>query len=142
MVEDDVVLGSNVDIPFPELVNIYGCHIFSGTFIGPFVEIQRGAIVGKNCRIQSHTFICDRVIIENNVFVGHGVIFCNDKHPPSGRLEPVLVKGGAAIGNRATILPGVTIGRGAMVGGGAVVARDVPDGVTVVGNPARELVRD
>lgn len=142
MIEDNVVLGSNVKIPFPELVNIYGCHIFSGTFIGPFVEMQRGCIIGSNCKVQSHTFICDLVTIENNVFVGHGVTFCNDKHPPSGKLEAVLIMEGATIGSGVTILPGVTIGKGAMIGAGAVVTKDVPDGMTVVGNPAKELICD
>ncbi len=141
MIEGDVVLGSNVSILFPELVNIYGCHIFSGTCIGPFVEIQRGCIIGSNCKIQSHTFICDLVIMEDGVFVGHGVTFCNDKRPPFERMGSVLVMEGAAIGSGATILPGVTIGKNAMIGAGAVVTKDVPDGVTVVGNPARELVR-
>jgi UDP-2-acetamido-3-amino-2,3-dideoxy-glucuronate N-acetyltransferase len=142
----EVEFGDNVVVyPF---TNLYGCKIGHGTRIGPFVEIQRGAVIGANCKIQSHTFICDGVTIEDAVFVGHGVVFVNDKRPRTttaeGRLQtdedwellPTLVEQGAAIGSGAVILGGLTIGRGALVGAGAVVTRSVPEGATVVGNPA------
>lgn len=141
MVEDNVVLYPKAEILFPELVNIYGCTIGHRTVIGPFVEVQEDVVIGKDCKIQSHSFICSTVRIDNNVFIGHGVTFCNDKHPPSGVLLPTFVRDGAVIGSGATILPGVDIGKGAVIGAGAVVIKDVPDWVTVVGNPARELVR-
>jgi acetyltransferase-like isoleucine patch superfamily enzyme len=131
--------------------NLYGCTIGAGTRIGPFVEIQRGAVVGARCKIQSHTFICDGVTIEDEVFVGHGVMFVNDKRPRATnadgelqteadwRLLPVRVARGATIGSAATILGGVTIGEHATVGAGAVVTRDVPAGAVVAGVPARDL---
>lgn len=131
--------------------NLYGCAVGAGSRIGTFVEIQRGAEIGANCKIQSHTFICDGVRIEDEVFVGHGVVFVNDKHPratgPGGGLQteadwellPTVVERGASIGSGATILGGVRIGAGATVGAGAVVVGDVAPGATVVGNPARAL---
>jgi UDP-2-acetamido-3-amino-2,3-dideoxy-glucuronate N-acetyltransferase len=144
---NDVEFGENVVVqPF---TNLYGCRIGDNTRIGPFVEVQRGAVIGANCKIQSHTFICDGVTIEDEVFVGHGVMFVNDKLPraatDSGALQteqdwtllPTRVERGAAIGSGAVILGGVTIGADALVGAGAVVTRDVPLGETVVGNPAR-----
>ena len=144
----DVLVGKNVTIHHPELVNLYGCRIGDDSRIGAFVEIQKGAIVGKRCKISSHAFICEGVTIEDDVFVGHGVVFINDRHPRAsvgGRLQteedwtviPVRVRRGASIGSNATILCGVTIGQDAMVGAGAVVTRDVPDYALVVGAPAR-----
>lgn len=147
----DVKLGQNVTTaPF---VNLYGCSIGDDSRIGPFVEIQRGVAIGKRCKIQSHSFICEGVTIADEVFVGHGVIFVNDRHPRSttenGALktaqdwtcEKTIVEARASIGSGATILCGVTIGAGALVGAGAVVTHDVPRGATVVGNPARIHLR-
>jgi UDP-2-acetamido-3-amino-2,3-dideoxy-glucuronate N-acetyltransferase len=144
---DDVDFGENVVVY--SFTNLYGCTIGDNTRIGPFVEIQRGAVIGANCKIQSHTFICDGVSIEDEVFVGHGVMFINDKFPraTSGggalqteedwKLLPVVVERGASIGSAAVILGGVRIGAGALVGAGAVVTRDVGPGETVSGVPAR-----
>ncbi len=145
----DVKLGKNVKIF--AFVNLYGCTIGDETLIGTFVEIQKGVKVGARCKIQSHTFICEGVTIEDEVFVGHNVNFLNDrwptavnadgsaKQPSDWKLEPIVVKRRAAIGSGAVILPGVTIGAKAIVGAGAVVTKDVPDGVIVAGNPARVL---
>lgn len=136
---------------FFDFANIYDCHIGDNTRVGAFVEIQQGAVVGKNCKISSHSFICEGVTIEDGVFVGHGVMFTNDKRPKAitadgalttandWEIVTTLVKSGASIGSNATILPGVTIGKNALVGAGAVVTKDVPDGTTVVGNPARPI---
>lgn len=147
----DVRIGK--DVKLCEYINLYGCEVGDYTKIGAFVEIQRSAKVGKNCKISTHTFICEGVTIEDNVFVGHGVTFVNDTYPrattPQGRLqsindwvvEPTLVKRGASIGSGATILPNVTIGENAIVGAGSVVTRSVPDNVIVAGNPARFLRR-
>ena len=146
----DVVLGSGVAIFHPTLVNLYGCRIGDDTKIGTFVEIQKNAVVGSRCKISSHTFICEGVTIEDDVFVGHGVMFINDRRPRAtadGRLQteadwsvvPTLVKRGASIGSGAAILCGVTIGENAMIGAGAVVTRDVASGETVAGVPARRL---
>jgi acetyltransferase-like isoleucine patch superfamily enzyme len=147
----DVTFGENVVIyPF---ANLYGCSVGDNTRIGTFVEIQRGAVVGANCKIQSHTFICDGVEIEDEVFVGHGVVFINDKRPratsASGELQteddwellPTVVARGASVGSGAVVLGGVRIGEGALVGAGAVVTRDVGPGETFVGNPARPLAQ-
>ena len=147
----EVEFGENVFVyPF---TNLYGCRIGDNTRIGPFVEVQRGAVIGANCKVQSHTFICDGVTIEDEVFVGHGVMFVNDKFPrattDSGRLQagedwvllPTKVGRSAAIGSGAVILAGLTIGAGSLVGAGAVVTRDVAPGETVVGNPARPLAQ-
>ena len=145
----DVVLGENVIIR--DFVNLYGCRIGDNSRIGTFVEIQKGAAVGKNCKIQSHTFLCEGVTIEDNVFIGHNVTFINDRFPRAvrgdGQLQtdadwvciPTLVKAGASIGSSATILCGVTIGENALIGAGSVVTRDVPAGAVVAGNPARVL---
>jgi UDP-2-acetamido-3-amino-2,3-dideoxy-glucuronate N-acetyltransferase len=143
----DVEFGDDVVVyPF---TNLYGCRIGGKTRIGPFVEIQRGAVIGANCKIQSHTFVCDGVTIEDNVFVGHGVMFINDNYPRAtdeqGRLHtdsdwtllPTVVERGASLGSGAVILGGIRIGVRALVGAGAVVSRDVPPGETVKGNPAR-----
>ena len=147
-IADDVLLGRGVTIPQRDLVNLYGCRIGDDTKIGAFVEIQRNAVVGARCKISSHSFICDGVTIEDDVFVGHGVIFINDRRPRAsvdGRLQtpddwtliPTLVRQGASLGSGAIVMCGVTIGAGAMVAAGAVVTRDVPDGATVMGVPSR-----
>jgi UDP-2-acetamido-3-amino-2,3-dideoxy-glucuronate N-acetyltransferase len=140
---DDVDFGAGVVVyPF---TNLYGCRIGDGTRIGTFVEIQRGAVVGARCKVQSHTFICDGVEIGDEVFVGHGVTFVNDARPSATtrpgewELLPTIVEDGASIGSGATILGGVRIGARALVGAGAVVTRDVPAGTTVAGSPARPL---
>lgn len=145
----DVKLGKDVKIF--AFVNLYGCSIGDGSKIGTFVEIQKNAIIGRNCKISSHTFICEGVKIEDNVFIGHNVSFINDKYPHSANADgslqteadwhvvPTLVKKGASIGTSATILCGVTIGENAIVGAGSVVTRDVPDNAVVAGNPARVL---
>jgi UDP-2-acetamido-3-amino-2,3-dideoxy-glucuronate N-acetyltransferase len=145
-VADDVQMGRNVVIY--EFTNLYGCSIGDETQVGTFVEIQRGVTIGRRCRIQSHAFICDGVTIEDDVFIGHGVLFINDRHPSVARTvagtwkkEGVLVKRGANIGSGAIILARVIIGEGATIGAGAVVTRDVPDEATVVGVPARALLR-
>jgi UDP-2-acetamido-3-amino-2,3-dideoxy-glucuronate N-acetyltransferase len=144
-----VLVGENVKIL--DFVNAYECTIGDNTKVGAFVEIQRGGIVGKNCKISSHSFLCEGVTLEDEVFVGHGVMFTNDLHPravnPDGSMQTdrdwvlaqTLVKRGASIGSGATILAGVTIGERAIVGAGAVVTKDVPADTTVVGNPARQL---
>lgn len=149
MISDSVRLGSNVSIFHPQLVNLYGCIIGPETKIGTFVEIQKGAVVGSRCKISSHTFICEGVEIGNGVFIGHGVMFTNDLYPKAvtndGELQteadwaviPTHVQDGASIGSNATILCGLTIGRGALVGAGAVVTRNVPDYAIVAGVPAR-----
>jgi UDP-2-acetamido-3-amino-2,3-dideoxy-glucuronate N-acetyltransferase len=144
---DDVEFGENVVVQ--AFANLYGCTIGDNTRVGPFVEIQRGAIIGANCKIQSHTFICDGVTIEDEVFVGHGVMFVNDRTPratsPEGRLQadgewemlPTVVERGASLGSGAVILGGLRVGEGALVGAGAVVTQDVEPGTVVVGSPAR-----
>jgi UDP-2-acetamido-3-amino-2,3-dideoxy-glucuronate N-acetyltransferase len=146
---DDVEFG--LDVVVRSFVNLYGCRIGDRTQIGTFVEIQRGVLIGANCKIQSHTFICEGVEIEDNAFVGHGVMFINDKHPrattgdgvPKGvddwDLLRIRVGRGASLGSGATVLGSVSIGAGALIGAGAVVTRDVAPGEVVVGNPARTL---
>lgn len=122
-----------------DFVNLYGCQIGRNCLIGAFVEIQKDVNIGNNCKIQSHSFICSLVTIEDNVFIGHGVVFINDRYPPAGdpsKWEKTRVKKGAIIGSNATILP-VTIGQGAIIGAGAVVTKDVPPYAIVVGNPAK-----
>jgi UDP-2-acetamido-3-amino-2,3-dideoxy-glucuronate N-acetyltransferase len=147
----DVEFGEGVVVH--SFTNIYGCRIGENTTIGPFVEIQRGAQIGARCKVQSHTFICDGVRIEDEAFVGHGVLFINDKTPAatseSGELQreedwellPTVVEPGASLGSGAVIMGGVRIGAGALVGAGAVVTRDVEAGAVVAGNPARVLPR-
>lgn len=140
----NVSIGKNVKIY--DFVNLYGCEIGDETQIGAFVEIQKGVKVGRRCRIQSHSFLCTGVTIQDDVFIGHGVMFINDNNPTSKKtrnktwiLKKVLVKKGAVIGSNSTILGGVVIGEGAVVGAGAIVAKNVPRGVTVVSNPAKKL---
>ena len=145
----DVKLGKNVKIY--HFVNLYGCHIGNDTQIGTFVEIQKNATIGNRCKISSHTFICEGVTIEDEVFIGHGVMFINDPNPeatnPDGSMEkdgdwkclPTIVKKGASIGSNATLLSGITVGKGALVGAGAVVTQNVPSNTVVAGNPARYL---
>jgi len=151
-VAENVSLGTGVVILHPECVNLYGCTIGAQTKIGTFVEIQKNAEVGARCKISSHTFICEGVTIEDEVFVGHGVMFINDRYPRAasdGQLQtesdwsviPTRVKKGASIGSGAVILCGITIGEKALVGAGAVVTRDVPDNSTVTGVPARIAVK-
>lgn len=149
MITTDVVLGAGAVVHHPDLVNLYGCRIGERTRIGAFVEVQRGAEIGADCKISTHTFICEGVTIENGVFVGHGVMFINDRYPRAVTTEGALqteadwkviatrVKSQASIGSNATILAGVTIGERAMVGAGAVVTHDVPDDAIVAGVPAK-----
>jgi UDP-2-acetamido-3-amino-2,3-dideoxy-glucuronate N-acetyltransferase len=147
-ISSDVVLGSRVRVLYPDLVNLYGCIVGDDTIIGPFVEIQRGSVVGDRCKISSHSFVCEGVFIEDEVMVGHGVIFTNDRYPRSTNhagelqtgsdwtLERSRVCRGASIGSNAAILPGVTIGCYALIGAGAVVTKDVPDFAIAAGVPA------
>jgi acetyltransferase-like isoleucine patch superfamily enzyme len=148
-IADDVKLGR--DVAIYNFVNLYGCEIGDGTKVGSFVEIQKGARIGRNCKISSHTFICEGVHVEDEVFIGHGVNFINDKYPraanPDGELqteadwkvEPTIVRRGASIGTGAVILGGIVISERAIVGAGAVVTKDVPARAIVAGNPARLL---
>jgi UDP-2-acetamido-3-amino-2,3-dideoxy-glucuronate N-acetyltransferase len=144
----DVVMGTGVKVFQPDLVNLYGCTIGEETKIGAFVEIQKNAIIGARCKVSSHTFICEGVTIEDEVFVGHGVMFINDIYPRAtagGTLQteedwqvvPTRVRRGASIGSGAVILAGVTVGEGAMIGAGAVVTKDVPPHTVAKGVPAR-----
>jgi acetyltransferase-like isoleucine patch superfamily enzyme len=147
----DVALGAHVRIS--KFVNLYGCSIGDNTLIGAFVEIQKGVTVGRNCKIESHTFLCEGVTVEDDVFVGHGVTFINDRFPRatnrSGsmksdddwQVEPTVVRSGASIGSGATLLGGITVGTNAIVGAGSVVTRDVAPDTIVAGNPARTLRR-
>jgi acetyltransferase-like isoleucine patch superfamily enzyme len=146
-ISEDVKLGK--DVKLSKFINLYGCTIGDNTKIGAFVEIQKNAAVGNNCKISSHTFICDGVTIEDDVFIGHGVTFVNDSYPrataPGGNLqteadwtvEPTLVQKGASIGSGATILANVTIGENAIIGAGSVVTKNVPPDTIVAGNPAK-----
>ena len=133
-------IGKNVTIVQP--VNIYEANIGDGTFIGPFTEIQKGVKIGKNCRVQSHSFICEGVTIEDNVFIGHMCCFINDKKPIANnknwKMEKTLIKSGASLGSGSIILP-VIIGKNARIGAGAVVTKDVPNNAIIVGNPAHIL---
>ena len=149
-------LGAETVLTHPDLVNLYGCSVGDGTKVGPFVEIQKNSHVGVRCKISSHTFICEGVTIEDEVFVGHGVMFTNELFPractPEGGLKteadwsvvPTHIRHGASLGSNATIICGITVGRFALVGAGAVVTRDVPDYAIVAGVPAKVVgdVRD
>src|SRR5512135_1412066 len=150
-VSPDVKLGK--DVKLFAYVNLYGCAIGDNTKIGTFVEIQKNASIGRNCKISSHTFICEGVTIEDDVFVGHNVTFINDLYPRStasgGGLQteadwkvvPTLIRKGASLGSSSTILAGITVGEGAIIGAGAVVTKDVPPWTIVAGNPAKVLRR-
>ncbi|MFA5089688.1 MAG: acyltransferase [Candidatus Omnitrophota bacterium] len=135
-------IGKDVKIPFPDLVNLYECKIGDGSFIGPFIEIQKGARIGKRCRVQSHSFICEGVTIGDDVFIGHGAMFVNDLYPISNdhgwKLKKTKIEKGASIGNNATIMP-VVIKKGSLVGAGSVVTKDVPAYSIVIGNPAKVI---
>ncbi len=147
----NVKVGVNTKIA--DFVNAYECEIGDNSKVGAFTEIQKGAVIGKNCKISSHSFICEGVYIEEGVFIGHGVMFTNDLYPRATtsdgslqteadwRVIKTIVKKGASIGSNATILSGITIGENAMIGAGAVVTKDVPAGATVVGNPATVIKR-
>jgi acetyltransferase-like isoleucine patch superfamily enzyme len=148
-ISDTSKLGANVKIYHPDQVNLYGCSVGDDSRIGSFVEIQKNSVVGARCKISSHTFICEGVTIEDEVFIGHGVMFTNDRFPratnsdgsPMGdedwKVETTLVKRRASIGSNATIVPGITIGEQVLVGAGAVVTKDVPDFAIVAGVPAQ-----
>lgn len=150
-IAQDVKLGRGVKLS--KFINLYGCEIGDETKIGAFVEVQKNTIIGKRCKISSHTFVCEGVTIEDGVFVGHGVVFINDTYPRSTRadgqlqteadwkVEKTLVKRGASIGSGATILANVTIGENSIVGAGSVVTKNVPDNMIVAGNPALPLRR-
>src|ERR1051326_8257470 len=145
----DVKLGSNVKLS--KFINLYGCEVGDGTKIGAFVEIQKNARIGKNCKISSHTFVCEGVTIEDQVFIGHGVVFINDSYPRAAtasgalqteadwKVEKTLIRKGASIGSGATILANLTVGENAIVGAGSVVTKSVPANAIVAGNPARVL---
>jgi acetyltransferase-like isoleucine patch superfamily enzyme len=145
----DVKLGHNVKLS--KFINLYGCQIGDETKIGAFVEIQKNAVVGKRCKISSHTFVCEGVVIEDNVFIGHGVTFINDSYPRATtgegslqteadwKVERTVIKRGASVGSGVTILANTTIGENAIVGAGSVVTKDVPANSIVAGNPARVL---
>jgi UDP-2-acetamido-3-amino-2,3-dideoxy-glucuronate N-acetyltransferase len=155
-ISDTVQLGANVKIFHPTLVNLYGCSVGHDTKIGAFVEIQKDAAIGANCKISSHSFVCEGVVIEDNVFIGHGVMFTNDRFPRATNadgslqteadwhVEPTRIKRGASIGSNATLIAGITVGASALVGAGAVVTKNVPDFAIVAGVPARVMgdVRD
>jgi acetyltransferase-like isoleucine patch superfamily enzyme len=148
-VSDDVKLGANVRLS--KFINLYGCAIGDETKIGAFVEIQKNATVGKRCKISSHTFICEGVVIEDNVFIGHGVTFTNDTYPRATttdgglqteadwKVEPTVIRKGASVGSGATILCNISVGENAIIGAGSVVTKDVPPNAIVAGNPAKVL---
>ena len=152
IISEDVKLGK--DVKFFSFVNLYGCEIDDRTKIGAFVEIQKGVKIGKDCKISSHTFICEGVTVEDQVFIGHNVTFINDKYPmatnPDDSMQmdddwvcvPTLVKKGVSIGSSATILCGVTIGKNSIVGAGSVVTKDVPDNVIIAGVPAKIIKKE
>lgn len=146
-IAEDVKLGRNVSLS--RFINLYGCVIGDDTKIGAFVEIQKNAAIGRHCKISSHTFICEGVVIEDNVFIGHGVTFTNDMYPRATtvdgelqteadwKVEPTIIRKGASVGSGATLLCNLTIGENAIVGAGSVVTRSIPPNAIVAGNPAR-----
>ena len=148
-IREDVIIGRNTFIPHDLLVNLFGCEIGDDCLIGPFVEIQAGVILGDRPRVQSHKFICEGVAIGNDVFIGHGVMFTNDRHPKASNadlsrvlktdwiLEKTIIHDRVSIGSGAVFLPGIEVGSGAVIGAGSVVTKSVPENATVVGNPAR-----
>jgi len=148
-IADDVKLGKNVRLS--KFINLYGCEIGDETKVGAFVEVQKNASIGKRCKISSHTFVCEGVLIEDNVFIGHGVMFINDSYPRATasdgnlqteadwKIERTVIKKGASIGSGATILSNTSIGENAIVGAGSVVTKDVPPNSIVAGNPAKVL---
>lgn len=150
-VADNVKFGENVRIFYPDLVNVYGCEIGDDSTVGPFVEIQGDVIIGNKCKVQSHSFICEGVTIEDEVFIGHGVMFTNDLYPFSTNQEgdlkssdewelvQTLIKRRVGIGSNATILAGITVGENALIGAGAVVTKDVPPYAIVAGVPAKVI---
>jgi acetyltransferase-like isoleucine patch superfamily enzyme len=150
-VASNAKIAADVKIYHPDLVNLYGCTIGAGTRIGAFVEVQIGAIIGERCKISSHSFLCEGVTLEDEVFIGHGVIFTNDRFPRATNDDgnpqttadwvviPTRVKQCASIGSGTVILPGIVIGRSALIGAGSVVTKDVPDFAIVAGNPARMM---
>lgn len=156
MIAPNVKIRAGVMIAHPELVNLYGCELGEDTKVGPFVEIQSGVVVGARCKISSHSFICSGVVLEDGVFVGHGVMFINDLYPRATNEDGTLqttddwevsetrILSGASIGTHATLMGGITVGRSALVGAGAVVTADVPDYAIVAGVPARQIgdIRD
>ncbi len=145
-ISPDCMIGDQVKIYYENLVNLYGCTIGSNTQIGPFVEIQKNVVIGKNCKISSHSFICEGVVIQDSVFIGHGVMFVNDKYPKSinsdgsikrdgdWKLEETIIEKGASIGSNATILPGIVIGKNSLIGAGATITKDIPHSKIVVRN--------
>jgi acetyltransferase-like isoleucine patch superfamily enzyme len=142
-IANDVKLGKNVKIPYPDMVNLYGCELGNNVFVGPFVEIQKGVKIGSGSRISSHTFICEGVSIGKKVFVAHGVMFINDKFSDSKNLKDwkmrkTIIEDNVRIGSNATLLP-VKIGRGCIIGAGAVVVKNVPEKSIVVGNPGKVI---
>jgi acetyltransferase-like isoleucine patch superfamily enzyme len=152
-IREDVVIGKNAFIPHESLVNLFGCKIGNDCLIGAFVEVQAGVVIGDRTRVQSHTFICEGVSIGSDVFIGHGVMFTNDRHPKASNadlsrvaktdwiLEKSIIHDRVSIGSGAVLLPGIEVGSGAVIGAGAVVTKSVPADATVIGNPAREVVR-
>ena len=150
-IREDVIIGKNAFVPHESLINLFGCIIGDDCLIGAFVEVQAGVVIGDRTRVQSHTFICEGVSIGNDVFIGHGVMFTNDRHPKASNidlsrvtkndwiLEKTIIHDRVSIGSGAVLLPGVEVGIGAVIGAGAVVTKSVPANFTVVGNPAHAI---
>jgi len=150
-IREDVMIGKNAFIPHEDLVNLFGCKIGNDCLIGAFVEVQAGVVIGDRTRIQSHSFICEGVSIGNDVFIGHGVMFTNDRRPKASNadlsrvektdwiMEKTIINDRVSIGSGAVLLPGIEVGSGAVIGAGAVVTKSVPANTTFVGNPARNI---